>query len=434
MHLFIIALIGLITPLHLYAEYALKSEELIAKCGSIPPYYGYRFNQIEIDALLSQWTPLHEAWVNEHDLLQKSREELDTIIHFPFTQDARRINLCGANLQGLNLSKRDLSVANFAYANLQGTKFRYTNLIKTDLHFANLSEADFFTANISDANLVYSNLVKANLFRSLLSNTDFYRANLSQAIFYPSPTAIPDPLGLVPTLMQREQLFKGVKYFDENLGTYTPLLTLLRNEYRQRGMRDMERLITYLIQIKKEESYWEKGGLAYIPATLNWVFFNLTTQYGLRPQRALAILLTSVVLFTMIYWIALRVDSKHNQFEVIWTSKVHTSCQRRGVIKGKYAMDICQPLRFSRKQLSLIQKCLLEIKVFRVASYFSIITAFQIGWREYNIGEWISRLQSREFTLQIQKGWIRSVSGFQSLMNLYLLAIWMVTQFGRPFH
>ena len=60
------------------------------------------------------------------------------------------------------------------------------------------------------------------------------------------------------------------------------------------------------------------------------------------------------------------------------------------------------------------------------AVYFSVLSAFHIGWRELNVGNWISRLQFRTYTLQAT-GWGRTVSGLQSLISVYLLALWALT-------
>ena len=34
---------------------------------------------------------------------------------------------------------------------------------------------------------------------------------------------------------------------------------------------------------------------------------------------------------------------------------------------------------------------------------------------------------------QLATGWPRSVAGLQSLLSIYLLALWVLTYFGRPF-
>ena len=66
------------------------------------------------------------------------------------------------------------------------------------------------------------------------------------------------------------------------------------------------------------------------------------------------------------------------------------------------------------------------------ALYFSALSAFRIGWRDLNVGSWLTRLQAREYELR-GRGWVRVVSGLQSLMSVYLIAIWALTYFGRPF-
>jgi hypothetical protein len=55
-----------------------------------------------------------------------------------------------------------------------------------------------------------------------------------------------------------------------------------------------------------------------------------------------------------------------------------------------------------------------------------------MGWRELNVGTWMTRLQPREYNIRAT-GWVRIVSGIQSLMSVYLLALWALTYFGRPF-
>ena len=66
------------------------------------------------------------------------------------------------------------------------------------------------------------------------------------------------------------------------------------------------------------------------------------------------------------------------------------------------------------------------------ALYFSIISAFHVGWHEINIGTWISRLNPHEYTLRAT-GWVRSLSGFQSLVSIFLIALAFLTYFGDPF-
>ena len=66
------------------------------------------------------------------------------------------------------------------------------------------------------------------------------------------------------------------------------------------------------------------------------------------------------------------------------------------------------------------------------ALWFSTLSAFLIGWRELNVGTWLTRLNPHEFNLK-GSGWVRTVSGIQSVISVYLLALAVLTYFGRPF-
>src|SRR5215211_5002144 len=61
------------------------------------------------------------------------------------------------------------------------------------------------------------------------------------------------------------------------------------------------------------------------------------------------------------------------------------------------------------------------------ALFFSILSAFHIGWKELSIGNWIARLNPSEYTLKAT-GWVRTVSGVQSLISVYLLALAILTR------
>jgi hypothetical protein len=68
----------------------------------------------------------------------------------------------------------------------------------------------------------------------------------------------------------------------------------------------------------------------------------------------------------------------------------------------------------------------------RSAAYFSLLSAVNIGFEQFTPGDWIRRLQDREYSLEAD-GWVRRVAGVQALLSVFLLAMWALTQFGRPF-
>jgi hypothetical protein len=103
------------------------------------------------------------------------------------------------------------------------------------------------------------------------------------------------------------------------------------------------------------------------------------------------------------------------------------------------AARVQRPARSSRKA-SLAPKLTDEksrlflsgFQALRYGFYFSILSAFHFGWRDINVGSWIVRIQPSEFTLKASD-WVRTLSGVQSLISVYLLALWALTYFGRPF-
>jgi hypothetical protein len=68
-------------------------------------------------------------------------------------------------------------------------------------------------------------------------------------------------------------------------------------------------------------------------------------------------------------------------------------------------------------------------EAWRSAFYFSLLSAFHFGWRDLNVGSWLQRIQPREYGLRAT-GWVRVVSGLQSLLSVFLIALWAITYFG----
>src|SRR5207244_2728407 len=66
------------------------------------------------------------------------------------------------------------------------------------------------------------------------------------------------------------------------------------------------------------------------------------------------------------------------------------------------------------------------------AFQFSALNAFRLGFRELDPGTWLAAIQAREYVIR-PYGWVRVIAGIQSLLSLYLVALWLLTYFGRPF-
>jgi hypothetical protein len=211
-------------------------------------------------------------------------------------------------------------------------------------------------------------------------------------------------------------------------------------------MRTQERQVTYAIEHTKQLQAWDPSWhdptaedprpwlekLAGKSESLfSYVLFELPSHYGMAPSRALVTLGLLILGFSLIYTIALLTARGRAGIWAIWpTDRVY---QAEG---AKEAVRVTNTFFFPRLQaraaghwwgVLLRGGCIPAIGL-----YLSILSAFSLGWRELNVGTWISRMQPREYTLRTT-GWVRFFTCLQSIVSVYLLALWALTYFGRPF-
>ncbi len=184
-------------------------------------------------------------------------------------------------------------------------------------------------------------------------------------------------------------------------------LASLRNEFRVLGFRDQERMITYAM--KKAENQTVK--IKY----LNWLLFDLTCDWGLEYTRPLWIVFWLFLGSWVFYFVVVVNKTKSDIFR-----------EWRGRHRNKsvtWRIPIRRLRVFARRRTWL---------VLRLTLLFSIMSAFNIGFRDFNFGRWIRNITRNEYDLRAT-GWIRSISGAQALLSVYLFALFLLTYFGRPF-
>ncbi|MEM6253640.1 MAG: pentapeptide repeat-containing protein [Cyanobacteria bacterium P01_D01_bin.156] len=92
-----------------------------------------------------------------------------------------RLNLKGADLQGIDLSGANLSKSNLIGVNLQGAQLYRTNFQEADLRGSNLSEANLSNANLQKAKISQANLKKVTLTQANLQEATLVQSNLEQS-------------------------------------------------------------------------------------------------------------------------------------------------------------------------------------------------------------------------------------------------------------
>ena len=202
-------------------------------------------------------------------------------------------------------------------------------------------------------------------------------------------------------------------------------LLKLRAALREAGLRGAEQEATYAIRRNErlmleveEKNEWIKFGV--IESRFELLFFEYTTEWGRSPGQALYIMFAVLAFMTPVYAVAIVRGTIHRTESGIF--KIEP--------KGRMLFLEGSPSLLEEDRIKRVDGALSAAIIF--GFYFSLMSAFQMGWRDLNVGAWLSRMQMSRFSFRA-RGWTRLVSGIQSLVSVYLLAIWALTYFGRPF-
>ncbi len=320
------------------------------------------------DGLLPAQLYRGRTWV-----LSKYSSALLRALGLPYDHNTRvaRRDLSGYQLPGVDLSGAVLPGVNLQRADLTGVRLADADLRAADLTAAGLRGADLRRADLTHADLTGADLRQADLLWSRLEGARLFNAR-----------GLPE----------------------------------LRDSFRRADARPQERRLTYALKHTEALQALSAGGWPALSAALRCLLFDLTCQYGMNPGRCLLILIGGVFVFAPFYLLALR---SRRPDTGLWRLPLGPPLPAAGPPPPEKltaaSFTSCRPLR-----------------ALGLALYFSLLSALRLGWREFTVGHWLTRLQQQPYTLRAT-GWVRTVSGFQSLLSLYLLALWALSAFGRPF-
>ena len=359
-----------------------------------------------------RWSKMNEADLQNADLEAATLE----------SAKLQGANLRLAKLMQANLSRVNLNAADLRSANLTDAELSDATLINADLSWADLTQANLTHTNLSGANFTEALLINSNLSHAALKDTNFSQANLRNALYQPLLNNLPNLVSLATSHNFRTIRFPVVEG--------TAALIELRSAYKNIGIRSMERSITAMVKIKQMQQTWEAGGWGYLESALSYLFFYLPSDFGAAPGRALIAFLMFVFLFTIPYYFSLFIRMKHSGIAVTWSSrdKLYAMKKTQKFIDAKKLKKVIR----KRAVLGWQAQCREQFRLVRIALYFSLISAFSMGWRELNVSSWILHLQKRDYQLK-GFGWVRVLAGSQSLISAYLIVLWALTYFGRPF-
>lgn len=321
----------------------------------------------------------------------------------------KRAYLNQPNLQGANLVE-----ANLSWAHLEGANLKGANLVRANLQKANLDKANLRGAHLEGANLKEAYLEGANLER---------------VIFEPESGKLPN--------IEEIALARNISRI--TFANNPRALLAMREAFGKGGYRDLEREVAYAIMRRKTEKLWQDEGLmGKIESTFKWLLFDLTSQYGMSPGRPFRILGILLLFFSIPYMVAVQGIGRAGIWAVNLPGRVNQS--KESPNRMRVTKDFLT--RESRLANWMLIRRLLSVRILgslfygfyilRFGLFFSLLSAFRIGWGRKNLGNWISRIRSREYSFRAT-GWARTFSGFQTLVSGYLLVLWVLTYWGQPF-
>ncbi len=393
------------------------------------------FNATLSGAMLSN-ANLTDAHLNDANLSNANLHQAYLVNARLVGANLTKAKLAGADLTKARLWKADLTQANLIDACLIDTDLTDVNLTGADLTDANLTGADLREADLSGANLagadmtdvnltdadlnkaylVGADMTNAKLLRTDLSNAEMHTANLSSVLFEPKPGCLPN----IAQIAQSENLY-ALTFAGSRHG-----LVELRKAFKDKGLRKQEQEMTRILMQKKED---KAAGIEKI----FYLFLEETCDYGRSPSRPLVILVIYLIpAFSGIYIIALKM-----------CPIVHFMTMRRLPSKiGWWALErvggiwmVWPDDRVLKDKGSRGPELVNTRKLWFIwyAFLFSILSAFHIGWRYLDVGNWLARILPHEYNLR-GTGWVKMLSGIQSLISIILLVLFILTYFGSPFN
>jgi uncharacterized protein YjbI with pentapeptide repeats len=357
--------------------------------------------------------------------------------------DLSHASLTGVNLSKARLSKVNLNEATLAYADLSGAVMFSANLHHANLYKANLINVDLGQETVASecSDLSYAHLGGANLTGANLSSACMYRVNLRDTELKDAEIGFAD-LFLANFEPKSLPLIRGMAavYNLEHI-TYDQnpdALYQLRKQFQDGGFRNQEREITYAIKTRgtvllcpqgldDNSSWWNPGQPTCTQGLFNKILFDLTCQYGLNYWRPIKMLIWLWALFSTIYFLIMHRSGRSGLYVV--SLKNQSRSGRTHLRKIQRIRSDIGGLLYDGRLKALLRR---ELNLICASMMFSARSAFNIGFREFNFGVWLRSLTTREYDIQAL-GWVRTIAGIQSLISLYMVALWVLTYFGRPF-
>jgi hypothetical protein len=239
----------------------------------------------------------------------------------------------------------------------------------------------------------------------------FSGASLKGVIFTESQIGSIDfePSECPESVFESLTLANGIKYLCYQNSSVQ--LASAKKFFRDNYDRQEEREVTCALR-RHNQSMWE------------WLAFDVTCEYGSNLLRPVLVFLLLVLVFGVVYLRLFLVGRRSGLFIVRRSVPDYQKQKGDGLLRLPHHANP-QSCGFDSARFKLPS-------LIGYALVFSLIGALNIGFRDVNFGRAVRLLFKRPIEFEAF-GWVRVVSGIQAILSVGLLALWVVSYFGRPF-
>ena len=393
----------------------LMFENVTRQC-STPP--GTPLTQVAFDSMVEE----HESWLSG---APSARRANFCGFAFEHVTMEREIPLC---LSGAIFSGANLKSANFRKAMLQGASFCGADMSGDDFSGAVMAGAELWRIKAEETQFVHGDLRNTGMAGAELRNANFWGADLTQAVLRPVRVegtqftnanfmgATYDPISGFPNP------FLGDAKNIGSLSTesFPTGLLQLRSMAIASGQGSIVREVSALIARTDLTSKWNRshgeGQVDAIVAGIEMIFVGAPTSWGQKPSLPIAILILAMLVFAGLYAVLIR------HYEGLFfrlQPKDAITIAPEGV--GLQAEPIITELRPSTTTSLIVYSLLISVQM----TFFFASDAIRAS-------NWVNRINPSEETI-VALGRARVLGGLQSLLSIYLLAVWVAVAFGGYF-
>lgn len=301
-------------------------------------------------------------------------------------------------------------------AELKGANFHGSDLTGSVFQDANLRDASFDPWGGSEPRTI---LAGVSFLGGDLTGASFKGADMTGVHFEPA------------TLPQASNLAEAEHLQQMTFDTDPTAMLSLRQHFRDAGFSLQDSQVNYAINHRILEQQRERcspgrqGVTRDYSACLSYLgsrIVEATCEYGLNLWRPLKIAFLGWIVFTLIFFAFMHHSGPSGLYLAV----------AKGLVLDPKDIENAPQVRSIPLDHAGGQWLANELRVLRIAGFFSLINGFNLGVKDADIGRWLRLLPGREFEFRAV-GWSRTFAGIQALLNLYLLTIWILCFLGHPF-